>query len=191
MNHDPHVITVIFNLISKWNILVNLTNYKFCPTWLSHESITVCYDWIERILTRSKTVWTDFDRVKICSNRFWPSQNLSKLSQLVGGDEKNILFGEFCPFFVLFFAFPRTICTWHRYLSKKLDPACFFWPQGPVIQSSATPQGSPPPTQQINIRNTNKLSWAINQCASLYHLNHFWQIDQHIYAPSIIISNYL
>jgi len=134
--------------------------------------INYCMLWLNR---------TDFDQVKICPN--WASWS--------GAMKKTSFLESFCPFFVLFFAFPRTICTWHRYLSKKLDPACFFWPQGPVIQSSATPQGSPPPTQQINIRNTNKLSWAINQCASLYHLNHFWQIDQHIYAPSIIISNYL
>ena len=70
----------------------------------------------------------------------------------------------FCPFFVLFFASSRTICTWHGYFSKKSDPACFFWPQGPLIQKSAAPQGSPPPTQQINIRNTNQWSWAINYC---------------------------
>ena len=111
---------------------------------------------------RSKSVRTDFDRVKICSNGFWPGQNLSKLSQLVGGAEKTSILEGFCPLFVLFFAFSRTICTWHGYFSKKLDPACFFWPQGPLIQSSAAPQGSPPPTQQINIRSTNQLSWAIN-----------------------------
>ena len=68
----------------------------------------------------------------------------------------------FCWFFVLFFAFSPTVCIWHGYFEKKSDLACFFWPQGPLIQSSAAPQGLPPPTQQINIRNTNKLSWAIN-----------------------------
>ena len=122
---------------------------------------------------RSKSVRTDFDRVKICSNGFWPGQNLferiltrSKSVQTEpasrGGLKKPSILEGFCPLFVLFFAFSRTICTWHGYFSKKLDPACFFWPQGPLIQSSAAPQGSPPPTQQINIRTTNQLSWAIN-----------------------------
>jgi len=130
MNHDPHVITVIFNLISKWNILVNLTNYKFCPTWLSHESITVCYDWIERILTRSKTVWTDFDPVKICSNRFWPGQNLSKLSQLVGGDEKNILFGEFLPVFCPVFCFSTDNMYMTQIFIEKIGPSLLFLAAG-------------------------------------------------------------
>ena len=79
-----------------------------------------------------------------------------------GGLKKTPCFGGFLPVFVLFFACSQTICTWHGYFSKKSDPACFFWPQGPLIQSSAAPQGSPPPTQQINIRNINQLSWAIN-----------------------------
>ena len=48
---------------------------------------------------------------------------------------------------------------------KKLDLASFFWQQGPPIQKSVAQQGLPPPTQQINIRNTNKLSWAINYAA--------------------------
>ena len=49
-----------------------------------------------------------------------------------------------------------------RIFKKKSDLGCFFWPQGPLIEKSAAPQGSPPPTQQINIRSTNQLSWAIN-----------------------------
>ena len=73
---------------------------------------------------------------------------------------KHLFFRVFARFFVLFFASSWTIWTWRGYFSKKSDPACFFWPQGPLIQKSAAPQGSPPPTQQINIRNTNQLSWA-------------------------------
>ena len=71
---------------------------------------------------------------------------------------KTLFLEGFCPFFVLFLAFSRTICIWHGYFSKKSDPACFFWPQESPKQKSAAPQGSPPPTQQINIRNTNQLS---------------------------------
>ena len=70
----------------------------------------------------------------------------------------------FCWFFVLFFLLFHRQFVYDRDIlkKKKSDLSCFFWPQGPLIQSSAAPQGSPPPTQQINIRNTNQLNWAIN-----------------------------
>ena len=78
------------------------------------------------------------------------------------GPKKHLFLEGFCPFFALFLASGPCICTWQGYFEKKTVLSCFFWPQGPLIQSSAAPQGSPPPTQQINIRNTNQLSWAIN-----------------------------
>ena len=40
---------------------------------------------------------------------------------------------------------------WHRYFEKKSDLACIFWQYTPLKQKSATPQGLPPPTQQIEI----------------------------------------
>ena len=81
--------------------------------------------------------------------------------KLVGGLEKPLFLKVFCPLCVLFFAFSSIVCIWNGYLKKKSDLGCFFWPQGPLIEKSAAPQGSPPPTQQINIRSTNQLSWAI------------------------------
>ena len=78
------------------------------------------------------------------------------------GPKKHLFLEVFCPFFALFPASGPCTCTWQGYFEKKTVLSCFFWPQGPLIQSSAAPQGSPPPTQQINIRNTNHLSWAIN-----------------------------
>jgi len=88
-----------------------------------------------------------------------PGPFSDKLSQLIGGAGKQPLFGGFLP---VFLAFSPIVCTWHEYLKKKSDLACLFWLQGPLIQSSKAPRGSPPPTQQIDIRNTNQLSWAIN-----------------------------
>ena len=88
---------------------------------------------------------------------------LQKSSKVGGWGWKNHLFFKvFCPLCVPFFAFSSIVCTWNGYLKKKSDLGCFFWPQGPLIEKSAAPQGSPPPTQQINIRSTNQLSWAIN-----------------------------
>ena len=84
-----------------------------------------------------------------------------------GGLKKTPFFGGVLPVFVLFFASSRTICTWHGYFSKKWDPACLFWPQGPLIQNSATPQGSPPPTQQIKIQ--RQISW-VGRSTSHDHL---------------------
>ena len=68
----------------------------------------------------------------------------------------------FCQFFILFFVFSPTVCLWHKYFEEtNRTYLAFFWPQGPLIQSSAAPQGLPPPNQQKNIRNTNKLNRTI------------------------------
>ena len=71
-------------------------------------------------------------------------------------------FGGFLPVFCPVFRFFTDNMYMTRIFFEKIGPSLFFWPQGPLIQKSAAPQGSPPPTQQINIRNTNQLSWAIN-----------------------------
>ena len=48
--------------------------------------------------------------------------------------QKHIFLEGFCPFFVLFFATSRTICTWHGYFLKKLDPTWFkLVPLGPWL----------------------------------------------------------
>ena len=65
--------------------------------------------------------------------------------------------GGFIQFFVPFFASRQSLCMWHRYFEKISVLACFFWLLGALLQSSATPQGSPPPTQQIKIQ--MKTSW--------------------------------
>ena len=96
----------------------------------------------------------------------WPEKLATfedKLGQLVRGADKNTFFWRFLArFSSRFLHFHGQFVYNTDILRKKTDPAAFFSPQGPLIQSSATPQGSPPPTQQINIRNTNQLSWAIN-----------------------------
>ena len=74
-------------------------------------------------------------------------------ASLPEGLEKTPFFGGFLPIFVLFFASSLSICIWKGYFEKKTGLACFFWPQGPLIQSSAAPQGSPPP-----IRSTRGLA---------------------------------
>ena len=76
-----------------------------------------------------------------------------------GARKKQFFFDSFWQFFVLFFAFSPTIYITKRYSEKKLGLACFFLWQEPLIQKSAAPQGSPPPTQQIS---EIQLSWAIN-----------------------------
>ena len=60
---------------------------------------------------------------------------------------------------------------------SKSEITCLFWPQGPLIQSSAAPQGSPLPTQQINIRMPNQLSWAINHGWSPEIWWHWWMVS--------------
>ena len=68
------------------------------------------------------------------------------------GTKQTGFFGGFIKFFVPFFASRQSLCTWHGYFEKILVLACFFWSLGALLQSSATPQGSPPPTQQIKIQ---------------------------------------
>ena len=71
-------------------------------------------------------------------------------------------FGGFTQFVVPVFASRQSLCTWYRYFEMTSVLACFFWLQGPLMQSSAAPQGSPPPTQQIKIQMQKKVSWVIN-----------------------------
>ena len=71
--------------------------------------------------------------------------------------ETNRFFGGLTQFFVLIFPSRQSSCTWHGYFKKTWVLARFFWLQGPLIQSSAAPQGSPPPTQQIKIQ--MQISW--------------------------------
>ena len=66
--------------------------------------------------------------------------------------ETNRFFGGLTQFFVLIFPSRQSSCTWHGYFKKTWVLARFFWLQGPLMQSSAAPQGSPPPTQQIKIQ---------------------------------------
>ena len=70
-------------------------------------------------------------------------------------ETNSFFFGGLTQFFVPFFASRQSLCTWHGYFEN--TSACFFWLQGPLIQSSAAPQGSPPPTQQIKIQ--MQISW--------------------------------
>ena len=75
----------------------------------------------------------------------------------------------FCPIF----ASRQSFRTWHGYFEKKSDQASFLWQFTLLKQKSATPQGLPPPTQQLEIpmqiswvgRSTNKM---INFCWSPY-----------------------
>ena len=77
--------------------------------------------------------------------------------------ETNRFFAGFTYFFVPFFALRQSLCTWHGYFEKTSVRACFFWLQRPLIQSSAAPQGSPPPTQQIKIQmKTSWVGWSTN-----------------------------
>ena len=61
-------------------------------------------------------------------------------------------FLEVLPSFSSHFSSSRqSLCTRHGYFEKKSDQACFLWQYTPLKQKSAAPQGSPPPTQQIEI----------------------------------------
>ena len=97
--------------------------------------------------TKSGQTWYGLDQIRSNSAR-WPE-----------GLEKTAFFDSFWQFFVLFFAFSPKIYITKRYSEKKLGLSCFFLWQEPLIQKSAAPQGSPPPTQQIS---EIQLSWAIN-----------------------------
>ena len=87
-------------------------------------------------------------------------------------------FGGFTQFCVPVFAARQSLCTWHRYFEKTSVLACFFWLQGPLMQSSAAPQGSPPPTQQIKIQmQISWVGWSTRvRCASgnVYLLSWQW-----------------
>ena len=89
---------------------------------------------------------------------------------LRGKYETNSYFGGFTQFFVPFFASRQSLCTWHRYFEKKSVRACFFWLQGALIQKSATPQGSPPPTQQIKFQ--MQISWVGRSTMDKCDLSH-------------------
>ena len=73
------------------------------------------------------------------------------------GLKKNKFFRGFTQFFVPFCASRPSLCTWLGHFEKKSDLACFLWQYTPLKQKSATPQGLPPPTQQINIQ--MQISW--------------------------------
>ena len=73
------------------------------------------------------------------------------------GKKQTVFFGGLTQFFVPIFPSSQSSCTWHGYFKKTWVLAPFFWLQGPMIQSSAAPQGSPPPTQQIKIQ--MQISW--------------------------------
>ena len=89
------------------------------------------------------------------------------LSQMAGRHETNRFFGGFTHFVVPFFASRQSLCTWHGYFEKTSVLACFFWLQGPLMQSSAAPQGSPPPTQQIKIQmQISWVGWSTNHMLS-------------------------
>ena len=95
-----------------------------------------------------------------------------KPSQLARRTKKKHLFGMF------FSRSPSCFLLLHnlymeRIFWKENGSSLCFWPQVSLIQSSAPPQGSPPPTRQINIRDTNQLSWAIN-----YHDPHLPESHQ-------------
>ena len=102
-----------------------------------------------------------------------------------------LFFGGFTQFVVPVFASRQSLCTWHRYLEKTSVMASFFWLQGPLMQSSAAPQGSPPPTQNSTNKNpnANKLSWVINYpiyvlCVSSY----LWTVPRQIKFWAILIK---
>ena len=63
-------------------------------------------------------------------------------------------FTQYCSHFVVS---RHSLRTWHGYFEKKLDLTCFFWQYRQLKQSSAAPQGLPPPTQQIKI--PIQISW--------------------------------
>ena len=64
-----------------------------------------------------------------------------KLSQQAGEAKKNTFLEGFCPISSCFCLFTDNLNIYEKdILKKKSDPACFFWPQGKLIQSSAAPQ---------------------------------------------------
>ena len=83
-----------------------------------------------QILTGSKSVRTNFDRVKICSNGFWPSQNLferiltrSKSVQTEpagwGGWKNHLYWRVFACFLSCFLLFHRQFVYGMAFLQKK------------------------------------------------------------------------
>ena len=75
----------------------------------------------------------------------------AKLSQLAGGAGKNTFFGGFLLVFrPVFCFFIDSLYMTRIFWRKKSDLACFFWPQGPLIQSSAAPQGPRGEHRQLN-----------------------------------------
>ena len=147
---------------TRWLSLDRFRPVKICSNNKQisdkYRPIKICSNRLWLVEICSNRFWL----VKIYLNGFWPGQNLSKLSQLVRGAQKIILFGGFLLVFCPVFCFFMDNMYMTRIFLERNGPSLLFWPQGPLIQSSATPQGSPPPTQQINIRNTNQLSWVIN-----------------------------
>ena len=104
------------------------------------------------------------------------------------------VFGRFYEVFVPFSASGESLCTWHGYFKKTSVRACFFWLQRPLIQSSAAPQGSPPPTQQIKIQ--MQISWVgwstrsdlkvkyVLFCIFLYFVFcMLWWVRRHVLGP--------
>ena len=84
------------------------------------------------------------------------------------GMKQTGFFGGLTQFFVPIFPSSQSSCTWHGYFKKTWVLARFFWLQGPLIQSSAAPQGSPPPTQQIKIQmQISWVGWSTNHTQAL------------------------
>ena len=88
-----------------------------------------------------KLCWHSFSLAATVAVQFQaetlPNTVWANLIHLAGGHGKK----EGCwLIFVLFFASSLTICIWKGYFEKKTGLVCLFWPQEPLIQSSAAHQ---------------------------------------------------
>ena len=113
----------------------------------------------------------------------WP-QSISGIPNLVPSHfgnsaerhETKWFFGGFTQFYVPLSASRQYLYTWHAYFEKKSDLACFFWQHRTQKQKSATPQGLPPPTQQIKIQML--ISWVGQSTRVVHKFDNFLSRDK-------------
>ena len=143
--------------------------FRICKSQLALESIDKSLIFLAKL---EKCILPSFQEFLIWGiPRFGNSRNEGSLisgilSQRAQRHETNRFFGGIIQFLVPFFASRQSLCTWHGYFEKISVLACFFWSLGALLQSSATPQGSPPPTQQIKIQ--MQIGWVGRSTRLLY-----------------------